>query len=411
MTTVSTLWQIFGVFLKLGCTSFGGPIAHIGFFRTEFVMNKGWMSERDYFDLVALCQFLPGPASSQVGMAIGLQRAGYFGAFIAWLGFTLPSALLMLALAQGLTQFSAVVPAGLLHGLKLAACAIIAHAVFAMAKSYCQSLSAGAIAALSLLMLSISSASFWQVLTIFTGALLGIILLKTKTLATEQHQALNVNISKKAGLSFAALFILLLIGLPIASNFLPSPALNSIDAFFRAGSLVFGGGHAVLPMLQADFVGTGAVTADRFIAGYGAVQAVPGPLFTFAGFLGASVDAEYLHPMTGVGMVGGILGGVIALIAIFAPAFLLIGAILPFWQLIRNKIWMQKAMAGIGASVVAILINTLYHPVLTSSILSVNDGIIAAVAFLALQFAKVTPWQLVVAAAVLGGLSSGFVVL
>jgi len=304
-----------------------------------------------------------------------------------------------------------VVPAGLLHGLKLAACAIIAHAVFAMAKSYCQSLSAGAIAALSLLMLSISSASFWQVLTIFTGALLGIILLKTKTLATEQHQALNVNISKKAGLSFAALFILLLIGLPIASNFLPSPALNSIDAFFRAGSLVFGGGHAVLPMLQADFVGTGAVTADRFIAGYGAVQAVPGPLFTFAGFLGASVDAEYLHPMTGVGMVGGILGGVIALIAIFAPAFLLIGAILPFWQLIRNKIWMQKAMAGIGASVVAILINTLYHPVLTSSILSVNDGILAAVAFLALQFAKVTPWQLVVAAAVLGGLSSGFVVL
>lgn len=387
------LWQMFFSFLKLGCTSFGGPMAHIGFFRTEFVINKGWISERDYFDLVALCQFLPGPASSQVGMAIGMLRQGYTGALVAWLGFTLPSALLMLALAQGLSQYSSLVPAGLLHGLKIAAFAIIAQAVYMMAKTYCLSLRTGAITLFSLLLLNVSTASYWQVLTIAVGALLGISFLTAA--APSDTPTLLVNISKHAALGWGALFLLLLLGLPFAAAYCQLPLISSIEAFFRAGSLVFGGGHAVLPMLQADFVSSGAVPADSFIAGYGAVQAVPGPLFTFAGFLGASINPEYVNPTTGVGMSSGLLGGVIALLAIFAPAFLLLAAVLPFWQTLRAIPWMQQAMAGIGASVVAMMLNTLYHPVWTSTILTPLDLLLAVAALLALHFGKLSAWSLV----------------
>ncbi len=399
------LWQIFVSFLRLGCTSFGGPIAHIGFFRSEFVLNKGWLSERDYFDLVTLCQFLPGPASSQVGMAIGLLRAGYAGALVAWLGFTLPSAILMLALAAGYMQFAALVPEQLLHGLKLAAVAIIAQAVYAMAKSYCTGPRTWVIAILSLLLLSLSASSYWQVLTIGCGALLGLLLVKPVPLTAASEPAVFSQISKSAGLGFGLLFMMLLLGLPIVATMLQQPLLNSIEAFFRAGSLVFGGGHAVLPMLQADFVSSGAVSADSFIAGYGAVQAVPGPLFTFAGFLGASIDPT-TNAGTGIhgGLLGGWFGGVVALIAIFTPAFLVLAAVLPFWQTLRATLWMQKAMAGIGASVVAILLSTLYHPVATSTLLSPLDIGLAMLALLALQWQKINPWQLVLLSAIGGGL-------
>lgn len=397
MTTLSMLWDIFWIFLKLGCTSFGGPIAHIGFFRSEFVQKQRWLSERDYFDLVALCQFLPGPASSQVGMAIGLLRCGYAGALLAWLGFTLPSALLMLGLALSLSEFADKVPSELLHGLKLAALAVIAQAVYAMAKNYCSTWKTAAITGLSLLLLSISTAVYWQVITILCGALLGLVLLNATSNGVSAPAKSLTNISKAIGLVWGLLFLLLLFGLPLINITLQSPFISSFDAFYRAGSLVFGGGHAVLPMLQADFVSTGAVPADNFIAGYGAVQAVPGPLFSFAGFLGASVSAEFINTSTGTGMTTGLLGGVVGLIAIFLPAFLLIAAVLPFWQEVRHNPWMQKASAGIGASVVAILLNTLYHPVWTSTIFSVLDFGIAVIGFLTLQFGKVSPLQLVMA--------------
>lgn len=402
MSTTMQLWQIFWCFLKLGCTSFGGPIAHISFFRTEFVVNKGWLTERDYFDLVALCQFLPGPASSQVGMAIGLLRGGYNGAVFAWLGFTLPSALLMLGLALGLERFAEIVPPGVLHGLKLAALAVIAQAVYAMTKNYCATWKTAVIAGLSLLLLSLSTAAYWQVLTIVCGALLGIVWLQATPSSKAEPAKLLTNISKTAGLCWGLLFLLMLVGLPVFNHELPSPIVSTFEAFFRAGSLVFGGGHAVLPMLQADFVSTGAVSADSFVAGYGAVQAVPGPLFTFAGFLGASIDADFINPTTGLSMTGGLWGGVLGLIAIFTPAFLLVAAVLPFWQDVRNNPWMQKAMAGIGASVVAILLHTLYHPVWTSTILSGLDFVFAVMALLALHFRKLNPWQLVLLSAVCG---------
>ncbi len=402
MTTPTTLWQIFWLFFKLGCCSFGGPIAHIGFFRSEFVAKHAWLSERDYFDLVALCQFLPGPASSQVGMAIGLLRGGYAGALLAWLGFTLPSAVLMLGLALSLGEFADKVPPELLHGLKIAAFAVIAQAVYAMAKSYCSTWKTAAIAGISLLFLSFSTAAYWQVVTILCGAVLGISWLPITTYSANQPSNFLTNISKPAGLVWGGIFLVLLVGLPMLSHGQLSPLLNTFDAFFRAGSLVFGGGHAVLPMLQADFVSTGRVSADSFIAGYGAVQAVPGPLFSFAGFLGASLDTNAVAPATENVWFSSLLGGVIGLIAIFAPAFLLIAAVLPYWQDVRTNPWMQKASAGIGSSVVAILLSTLYQPVWTSTILSMNDLVLALLALVALQFGKLSPFVLVLVSACLG---------
>ncbi|MBN8447156.1 MAG: chromate efflux transporter [Gammaproteobacteria bacterium] len=401
MTTLSMLWDIFWIFLKLGCTSFGGPIAHIGFFRSEFVQKQRWLSERDYFDLVALCQFLPGPASSQVGMALGLLRAGYAGAFVAWLGFTLPSALVMIALGVGFNAYPELLGKEIGHGLKIIALAIIAHAVFAMAKTFCNTASKIAITLLSLAFLQLtlmqhSGAGYWQILAISIGALSGMLLVPkaesdATTAAESQHQPVPW-LNAKAGIGWGLVFLVLLIGLPIVANLLNLPVAHLVDDLFRAGSLVFGGGHAVLPQLQAEFVEPGLLSADSFVAGYGAVQAMPGPLFSFAGYLGASISEHSGMLSNGWGL------GIVAICAIFAPAFLLLAAVLPFWLKFRNNGLIQRAMAGIGASVVGILLSTLYHPVWTSTIYSPLDFGLALTAFALLQFGKISPLVLVLIA-------------
>ncbi len=412
MTSTTSLWTIFLSFFKLGCTSFGGPIAHIGFFRHEFVNKRAWLSEKDYADLVALCQFLPGPASSQVGMALGMFQRGYLGALMAWLGFTLPSALIMIGFALGLVQFQQYIPAGLLHGLKLVALAIVAQAVYAMAKTFCDDGRKILITLLSIGLLTLSNSSDWQVLIIGLGALLGLFWVRlqpstiTTPLQTESYAVAQSNYVTRRyrahAPGWAALMLAGLVALPLLLPLWPSPVLATIDAFFRVGSLVFGGGHAVLPLMQAEFVESGAVSADAFVAGYGAVQAMPGPLFTFAGFLGAAIPENFISTTTGIGLTGGLLGGAIALIAVFAPAFILLAMILPFWHQLRQNASVQKALAGIGASVVGILAHTLYQPIATSTLLAPSDWVIAIVAVAALQFAKLSPWLLVIIGALVG---------
>ncbi len=380
MTSTTSLWTIFLSFFKLGCTSFGGPIAHIGFFRHEFVNKRAWLSEKDYADLVALCQFLPGPASSQVGMALGMFQRGYLGALMAWLGFTLPSALIMIGFALGLVQFQQYIPAGLLHGLKLVALAIVAQAVYAMAKTFCDDGRKILITLLSIGLLTLSNSSDWQVLIIGLGALLGLFWVRlqpstiTTPLQTESYAVAQSNYVTRRyrahAPGWAALMLAGLVALPLLLPLWPSPVLATIDAFFRAG--------------------------------YGAVQAMPGPLFTFAGFLGAAIPENFISTTTGIGLTGGLLGGAIALIAVFAPAFILLAMILPFWHQLRQNASVQKALAGIGASVVGILAHTLYQPIATSTLLAPSDWVIAIVAVAALQFAKLSPWLLVIIGALVG---------
>ena len=359
-------WQVFLLFLRLGLTSFGGPIAHLGYFREEFVVRRRWLSERSYAELVTLCQFLPGPASSQVGMALGLSRAGYRGALAAWCGFTLPSALVLILFALGLHDYGDAVPGGIVHGLKVLAVAVVAQAVWGMARLLCPDLPR--------ILLMIGAACLVLMLPV-AGAQVGVI------------AAAGV-----AGLLWLALFAVLLVGLPILAQLLASPTLSMIDAFYRTGSLVFGGGHVMLPLLQADVVPNGWVSNQTFLAGYGATQAVPGPLFTFAAFLGASMQ----------GPQSGWLGGLLGLLAIFAPSFLLVFGALPFWERLRRNLRMQAALLGINAAVVGLLLAALYQPVWTSAILTPADFALALVALVALMFGKVAPWKVVLGCGLAG---------
>ena len=380
-------WAVFLVFLRLGLTSFGGPVAHLGYFREELVVRRRWLSERNYADLVALCQFLPGPASSQVGMALGLARAGYPGALAAWLGFTLPSAVALILFALGLAHWGDAVPAGLLHGLKVVAVAVVAQAVWGMARSLCPDaprISLMAVAACAVLWW----ASAWaQVLVLALAALVGL-----WTLAPGQgaaHEPLPIPVGRRAGMAWLALFVALLLGLPWAAAVFPHATLAVADAFYRAGSLVFGGGHVVLPLLQAELVPTGWVDQDTFLAGYGAAQAVPGPLFTFAAFLGASLQ---MGPQ-------GVWGALVCLLAIFAPSFLLVAGALPFWEGLRAHPRMQAALAGVNAAVVGLLVAALYQPVWTSAIHTPQDVALALLAGVALMAWKLPPWLVVAASA------------
>ena len=317
-------WAVFLIFLRLGLTSFGGPVAHLGYFRHEFVARRRWLSERSYADLVALCQFLPGPASSQVGMALGLSRAGYGGALAAWAGFTLPSAALLILFALGLSSQGQLLPAGALHGLKVVAVAVVAQALWGMGRSLCPDvpritfMAAAACAALLL------PGAWVQVGIIGVAALAGMALLRPAPAAPEQ--AMPTAITRRAGSAWLALFFALLIGLPLLAAAVPSQPLALLDAFYRAGALVFGGGHVVLPLLQAEVVPPGWVGHDSFLAGYGAAQAVPGPLFTFAAFLGAAMTTAP----------SGWAGGLLCLAAIFLPSFLLVAGALPFWERLRQ---------------------------------------------------------------------------
>ncbi len=317
-------WAVFLIFLRLGLTAFGGPIAHLGYFREEFVTRRQWLSERSYADLVALCQFLPGPASSQVGIAIGLSRSGYAGALAAWAGFTLPSALALILFALGLAHYADVVPAGVLHGLKVVAVAVVAQAVWGMARTLCPDAPRISLMAAATGLVLLLPSVWGQLIVIALSAMLGLWLFKPQPGAA--HEPLPIPVRRRTGVLWLLLFFVLLLGLPLLATWVASPTLALVDAFYRSGSLVFGGGHVVLPLLQAEVVPNGWVSRDTFLAGYGVAQAVPGPLFTFSAFLGASMNQSP----------SGWLGGLICLLAIFTPSFLLVVGALPFWELLRR---------------------------------------------------------------------------
>lgn len=393
----SRVGPIFLIFLRLGLTSFGGPVAHLGFFRTEFVSRRRWLSEQSYADLVALCQFLPGPASSQVGMALGMTRGGFKGALAAWLGFTLPSTLMLYVLAMSLSVWSQSMPFGVLHGLKIVAVAVVAQAVWGMGRSLCTSAARLAIAGLSTCLVLFLPTTAGQIGAMVFAALVGVFWLKPVARAT--HDVLSVSLSRYTGALLLTLFLALLIGMPMLLAAWPDHTLAVINAFYRAGSLVFGGGHVVLPLLQAATVPSHWLSNDVFLAGYGLAQAVPGPLFTFAAFLGASMSAQP----------NGWLGALICLLAIFLPSFLLIFGALPFWQALRQSRHTQAALAGVNAAVVGLLLAALYRPVWTSAIFTFMDFAWLLVALLALMRWRLPPWLVVAGCAVVGGLlgSSG----
>ncbi|GLQ10297.1 chromate transporter [Devosia yakushimensis] len=383
--------EVFLAFLKLGLTSFGGPIAHLGYFRDELVSRRRWIDEQGYADLVALCQFLPGPASSQVGFALGLWRGGPLGALAAWAAFTLPSAILLVALALGAGALEGPVAQGVLHGLKIVAVAVVAQAVWGMARSLAPDRQRSAIAVLGLAVTMLLAGALGQVVAIALGVLAGLVWCRGDLAAT--HAVLSFGISKRLGAALLVVFGVLLFGLPLLASVVGAQGLNLFDAFYRAGSLVFGGGHVVLPLLDAEVVGNGWVAKDQFLIGYGAAQAVPGPLFTFAAFLGA-VSAPAPN---------GVLGAAIALVAIFLPGFLLLVGTLPFWDAVRARPLAQAGMRGANAAVVGILGAALYDPVWVSAIVRPVDLVLAVAGFVLLMVWKAPPWSVVVALAVAGG--------
>ncbi|VVO18889.1 chromate efflux transporter [Pseudomonas fluorescens] len=388
----SSAWSVFLIFLRLGLTSFGGPIAHLGYFRDEFVTRRRWLSEGSYADLVALCQFLPGPASSQVGIALGMSRAGYGGALAAWAGFTLPSAIALILFALGISRYGTAISPGALHGLKVVAVAVVAQAVWGMARNLCTDVPRVTLMAIAACVALLEPSAWGQVSVIAAAAVAGLLLFKPGQSAG--HDPLPITIRRRTGAIWLMLFLALLVGLPLLAQMLPNQTVAMVDAFYRAGSLVFGGGHVVLPLLQAEVVPTGWVGNDAFLAGYGAAQAVPGPLFTFAAFLGASMS---LAP-------SGWIGGMICLLAIFAPAFLLIMGVLPFWERLRRSVRTQAALGGVNAAVVGLLLAALYQPVWTSAIFQAQDFGLALVALVALMFWKLPPWLVVIASGVAGWL-------
>ncbi|HDE1998711.1 TPA: chromate efflux transporter [Klebsiella quasipneumoniae] len=393
-TDDSRPWSVFLIFLRLGLTSFGGPIAHLGYFRAEFVTRRRWLSERSYADLVALCQFLPGPASSQVGIAVGLSRAGYSGALAAWAGFTLLSAIALILFALGISSYGDYVSQGALHGLKVVAVAVVAQAVWGMARNLCTDGLRVTIMAIATRVVLLVPSAWGQVGVIAIAGIAGRLLFKPAKVV--EHDPLPITVSHRAGVLWLSLFFVLLIGLPVLAELMPSQTMAMVDSFYRVGSLVFGGGHVVLPLLQAEVVPSGWVNNESFLAGYGAAQAVPGPLFTFAAFLGASMNTAP----------SGWIGGIVCLLAIFAPSFLLVVGSMPFWERLRRNTGIQAALAGINAAVVGLLLAALYQPVWTSAIFQPQDFGLALVALVALMFWKLPPWLVVLGSGAAGWLLS-----
>lgn len=389
----ATSWSIFLIFLRLGLTSFGGPVAHLGYFREAFVTRRRWLSEQAYAELVALCQFLPGPASSQVGMAIGLSQAGYRGALAAWAGFTLPSAVLLMLFAQSIVDQGDSLASGALHGLKIVAFAVVAQAVWGMARTLCPDVPRRGMMLVAAVLALLMPGALGQVAVIVGAGVLGCILFTPA--ANSGANSLPVGITQKAGALWLALFAALLLGLPVLAHSLQSATLDVLDAFYRAGALVFGGGHVLLPLLQAEVVPSGWVSNDLFLAGYGATQAVPGPLFTFAAFLGSAMQT----PLSGW------TGGLLCLLAIFLPSFLILAGVLPFWARLRDRPRIQAAMLGVNAGVVGLLLATLYQPVGTSAIHGLLDLALAIIALIALMAGKLPPWLVVLVGAVVGWLA------
>jgi chromate transporter len=380
-------FEVLRAFARLGVSSFGGPIAHLGYFRAEFVERRHWLDERAYADLVALCQFLPGPASSQVGFSLGLIRAGYLGGLAAWLGFTLPSAVVLVAFAYGASALTGPLGAGLLHGLKLVAVAIVAQAVLGMARTLTPDKPRASTAVLALMVMAISPGSLAQIGAIVVGGLAGVVFCRGET--QEAPEPADFPISRRMGLLFLGLYTLLLM-----LSFAPArdDALALFSAFYRSGALVFGGGHVVLPLLRSAVVAPGWVSDGAFLAGYGAAQAVPGPLFTFAAYLGA---VAHVPP-------GGVAGAALALVAIFIPGLLALMAALPFWRNLSGRRSARAAMAGINAAVVGLLGAALYNPVFVSAVESPIDFAIAAAGFVLLIVWRAPPLIVVLLTAAAG---------
>jgi chromate transporter len=395
-----TVSEVFLAFLKLGVTSFGGPIAHLGYFRDELVTRRRWIDEKGYADLVALCQFLPGPASSQVGFALGLLRAGPFGALAAFLAFTLPSAALLVAFAFGAGLFSGPVGGGILTGLKVVAVAIVAQAVWGMARSLTPDRQRAGIAVVAAALVIFLAGPLGQVGAIVLGGIAGFLLCRGAV--GPEFAAVRFPVSKPVGVVALSLFGVLLAGLPVlaatvhAQGTVFAQGIGVADAFYRAGALVFGGGHVVLPLLEVETVARGWLDHDQFLAGYGAAQAVPGPLFTFSAYLGTILETEP----------NGLAGAAIALVAIFLPGFLLLVGVLPFWDALRAQVGAQAVMRGANAAVVGILAAALYDPVFTSAVTDGPTFVLALVCFVLLMAWKVPPWAVVIVAAA-GGVVIG----
>ncbi|MDP3861782.1 MAG: chromate efflux transporter [Phaeovulum sp.] len=385
--------EVFSAFFKLGLTSFGGPIAHLGYFRDELVTRRKWLSDRAHADLVALCQFLPGPASSQVGFAMGMLRAGWLGALAAFTAFTLPSALVLGVFAMTAASISGPIGTGTLNGLKIVAVAIVAQAVWGMARNLCPDRERAAIAVGAVVVLAFRPGAFGMVGAIVLGALAGLALGRGTGAPVGGHVTMPV--SRRVAAAALAAFFAALFLLPLIAG--QSQSLAVIDSFYRAGALVFGGGHVVLPLLQAEVVAPGWVTPDQFLAGYGAAQAVPGPLFTFAAYLGAGLEPEP----------NGVAGAIIALLAMFLPGFLILIGVLPFWDRFRAMARAQSLMQGANAAVVGILGAALYSPVFTSAVGDLRDFALALGCFVLLMAWKSPPWVVVIVAAV-GGVGLAF---
>ncbi|MGQ3480722.1 chromate transporter [Paenibacillus sp. TY11] len=386
---LATLLEVLGVSTKLGLTSFGGPVAHLGYFHNEYIRRRKWMDEQSYADLVALCQFLPGPASSQVGIGIGVVRAGLLGGLLAWIGFTLPSLLLLVAFAFLLQGYD-IASAGWIHGLKIVAVAIVAHAILGMGHKLTPDRDRATIAVIAAVITLSWHTAYSQILIIVAAGVVGLWLYRKKR--AEITSNLQIAVSRTFAVCSLVLFCALLVALPLVTSSEEVGWLTLFDSFYRSGSLVFGGGHVVLPLLEREVVPTGWVSQEDFLAGYGATQAVPGPLFTFAGYLGA--------------IAGGVPGAVVATLAIFLPAFLLVVGALPFWNGLRNNPKIQGALVGINAAVVGILMAALYDPLWTTAILKPMDFALAIILFMMLVFWKLPPWVVVLAGAA-GGMLLG----
>ncbi len=394
-----SLWRLFTIFLRLGTTSFGGPVAHIAYFRATFVERLAWLTPARFAELLALCQFLPGPASSQLGMAIGASRAGIRGAIVAWLGFTLPSALLMLGAGRLFQTHPEWLPGALLHGLKVMTIAIVVQALLGMGRMLCQTRLQIALMLLSTLLALASPGLSGQLAALLCSALTGALFsAKSRGSTPQAIEALNFA-SLRVALCSLLLFFMLLLLLPLLAQHSRSLALTMLDLFYRAGALVFGGGHVVLPLLQSELVTTGWIDIERFLAGYGLAQALPGPLFTFSAFLGAAMIP---------GSAGWWLGG-LALLAIFLPSFLLVVGTLPLWERLREQPVIRHLLSGLNASVVGLLLAALIDPIGVSAITGVMDLLWAAMGFIVLQRSHLPVWAVVIGGSVLIWLFSSLI--
>ncbi|MBM7553510.1 chromate efflux transporter [Thalassobacillus pellis] len=385
MKKSNRLLEILASSTKLGLTSFGGLVAHLAYFKDEYIDRRKWLDEKTYADIIALCQFLPGPASSQVGIAIGMMRGGLLGGLISWLGFTLPSVLVLVIFAL-LYQTFTLGDAGFIHSLKVVAAAVVLHALIGLGKKLTPDKMRLAIAIVAATIMLLYPSAWMQIIIILAAGLFGLKAFRSK--ATPNVQPLDVSISKKLGFASLGILIFTLIVLPIIARSTDNIFINIFDVFFRVGSLVFGGGHVVLPMLEREVVPQGWLTLDEFLAGYGMAQAVPGPLFTFSSYLGTMIE--------GVG------GAVVATIGIFLPSFLLIIAALPFLNELRQKATFQGILMGVNASVVGILLAAFYDPVIKSSIFDASDFALGAILFALLNIWKVPAWMIVILG-VIGG--------